>query len=367
MELVHESSKSGMRVFLIRGLGDERDHAERELLEAGVPLALPHRAIWSVHLSRWESWFLLVRDSSGHACGGFAIENVQTRALPGHKILRVGRFGGSRPIEVCEVAVEALASLARSTPRVLRLQVNVFSRDGRQQIGKALENLGFREIRPPGSYQHTLGIDLKPTEDKIHASFTRDARKRIRETVEMSLRSQVITDPAFVDRIDELQQGAMQRTGGYKPHQDWRGVLTMSQKYPDLSRVVGLFQGEATTPENMGAFGWSLNHGDHVEHRAAGSTRQSDARIPYGYLLVWDMVQWAKSVGAQWFDMGGVTVAEGDENHLEGISRFKKYFSREVLEVGAEWVLEPAPLQAKIASAISNSTERVRAWRAKKI
>ena len=366
MELVHESSKSGMRAFLIRGLGTERDDAERELLEAGVPLALQHRAIWTVHLSRWESWFLLVRDSGGRAIGGFAIENVQTRALPGHKILRVGRFGGSQPIEVCEVALEALASLGKKTPRVLRLQVNVFSRDGRQAIGEILENLGFREIRPPSSYQHTLGIDLKPSSDKVLASFTRDARKRIRETVEMSLRSEVITDPLFVDRIDELQQGAMQRTGGYKPTQDWQSILIMSQKYPDLSRVVGLFQGEQTTPENMGAFGWSLNNGDYVEHRAAGSTRQTDVRIPYGYLLVWDMVQWAKSVGAQWFDMGGVTLAEGDQNHLEGISRFKKYFSRDVLEVGAEWVMEPAPLRAKVANAISNGTERVREWRAKR-
>ena len=73
-----------------------------------------------------------------------------------------------------------------------------------------------------------------------------------------------------------------------------------------------------------------------------------------------------RGVGAQWFDMGGVTVAEGDENHLEGISRFKRYFSREILEVGAEWVLEPAPLRARIAAAIPNGTERMREWRAKR-
>ncbi len=366
MEFVHESTKSGMRAFLIRGLGTERSDAERELLEAGVPLALPHRAIWAANLSKWESWFLLVRDSSGRASAGFAIEVVRTRALPGHKILRLGRFGGSRPIEVCEVTLEALAELAKGTPRVLRMQVNVFSRDGRQAIGETLEKLGFHEIRPPSSYQHTLGIDLRPTEDKIQASFTRDARKRIKEAVEMSLRSVVITDPVYVDRINELQQGALQRTGGYKPLQDWQNILAVSQEHPNLSCVVGLFQGEETKPENMGAFGWGLNHGDYVEQRAAGSTRQTDARIPYGYLVVWNLAQWAKSIGAQWFDMGGVTVAEGDENHLEGISRFKRYFSREILEVGAEWVLEPAPLRARIAAAISNGTERMREWRAKR-
>jgi lipid II:glycine glycyltransferase (peptidoglycan interpeptide bridge formation enzyme) len=182
----------------------------------------------------------------------------------------------------------------------------------------------------------------------------------------MSLRSIVITDPVYADRINELQQGALQRTGGHKPLQDWRSALKLSQEHPNLSCIVGLFQGEETTPENMGAFGWGLNHGDYVEQRAAGSTRQTDARIPYGYLVVWNLVQWAKSVGVQWFDMGGVTVAEGDENHLEGISRFKKYFSREVLEVGAEWILEPAPLRAKVATAISKGTDRVRVWKARK-
>jgi lipid II:glycine glycyltransferase (peptidoglycan interpeptide bridge formation enzyme) len=129
--------------------------------------------------------------------------------------------------------------------------------------------------------------------------------------------------------------------------------LKLSKNSPHLSRVIGLFSGEDASPEKMEAFLWVCNHGDHVEYRAAGSARQTDSRIPYGYLLAWEMIRWAKAEGAEWFDMGGVTLAEGDEPELEGISRFKRYFSRDVVEVGAEWVLEPLPMRARIATLVS--------------
>ena len=109
----------------------------------------------------------------------------------------------------------------------------------------------------------------------------------------------------------------------------------------------------------MEAFLWVCNHGDHVEYRAAGSTRRTDVRIPYGYLLAWEMIQWAKAEGAEWFDMGGVTLADGDQPELEGISRFKRYFSRNVVEVGAEWELELSPARARIATLLSNGASHV--------
>jgi lipid II:glycine glycyltransferase (peptidoglycan interpeptide bridge formation enzyme) len=169
----------------------------------------------------------------------------------------------------------------------------------------------------------------------------------------------VITDPIYAEKLKELQQQAFERTGGHNSSLDWRQVLKMSQEFPQLSRVAGLFLDEDTSPEKMEAFLWVCNHGDHVEYRAAGSTRRSDVRIPYGYQLAWEMIPWAKAVGAEWFDMGGVTLAEGDRPELDGISRFKRYFSRNVVEVGAEWVLEPSPVRARIAALVSSSASHV--------
>jgi len=58
--------------------------------------------------------------------------------------------------------------------------------------------------------------------------------------------------------------------------------------------------------------------------------------------------------------MGGVTLSEGDDQELEGISRFKMYFSANVVEVGAEWVFEPLPVRARIATLVSNSAWSLR-------
>ena len=115
----------------------------------------------------------------------------------------------------------------------------------------------------------------------------------------------------------------------------------MSQQHPDLSRVFGLFLGEDTAPEKMAAFSWFLNNGDHGEYRAAGSNRRIESPVPLGYLPVWEVIRWAKAMGAEWFDMGGVTLEGADE-------------------IGSEWAMEPAPAKARIASVASNAASRLR-------
>ena len=74
--------------------------------------------------------------------------------------------------------------------------------------------MGFFEVLPPSSYSHTLVIDLKPSEDEIFASLSTNARRRIRETMKMSLNSQVLLDPIYADQLKSLQQETFQRTGG---------------------------------------------------------------------------------------------------------------------------------------------------------
>ncbi len=360
MEQIYLCSNSGLAVYLIRGLGSDRDNAERELTSTGAPFPISYRSAWAVNLSHMEPWFLLVRDTNGRTCGGVAIEQVMTRAMPGYRILRLRRFGETLPGEVCKAVFDGLSELLRRYPKILRVHVQIFSRERREEIAGMLANLGYRELKPPTIYRHTLVIDLNPSEEEIFAKISTSGRANIRKTIKNSLKSVAIYDRIYADRLQELQQEALHRTGGHTASDDWSAVLKLSEERPDLSRVFGLFPGEDKSPENMAAFGWVCNHGDHAEYRAAGSTRRADVKIPYGYLVVWDMIRWAKETGAGWFDMGGVTVGDGDAAALEGISSFKKCFSREIAEVGAEWIMEPAPLRARIADAFSKGAQRFR-------
>ena len=358
MEQVHQSIETGMRAFLVRGPGEEFDRAERELIQARVSLPLSQRSLWAANAYSRKPLLVLVRDAGGRPQWGFAIEKINSRIMPGHSILRVREFGGNVPADVCRFGVAALANVARTEARVLRLQVNVLSRNQRGHLGMALAEFGFREITPPTSYRHTLAIDLVPSEDELFAGLSKSARTRVRECAKKGLISVPLTDPAYAHRIEELQHEAVRRTGGQIASTDWEGVLRMSKECPDLSRVTGVFVGENLSPEQMKAFGWSCNHGDRGEYRAGGSARDGESRLPFGYALVWEMIRWAKATGAEWFDMGGITVSKGDDP-LGGISDFKKFFSRELIEVGAEWVLEPSPFRARVADAVTGARVRI--------
>ncbi len=51
------------------------------------------------------------------------------------------------------------------------------------------------------------------------------------------------------------------------------------------------------------------------------------------------------------FDLGGATQAE-EGDPTRGIMDFKRYFARNEVEVGEEWVLEPSPRLGAIAAGI---------------
>jgi hypothetical protein len=366
MEELYRCETSRTSVFLIRGLNAERDNAEREVTEAGVSLPVSHRTAWAENFYHLEPWYLLARDANGGACGGVAVEQVVTRSMPGHRNLRVRRTGGNLSGEVFNALLAGLEILIRKTPRILRVQVQVFSRERREEIGQILLRHGYRELDHPSVYRHTLVLDLEPSEEDIFSKFSDSGRNKIRKTIRKSGQSVVITDPKYADRIGELQRAALNRTGGHFDSEDWQAVLRFSQDHPELSRVFGLFLGEDESLENMAAFGWVCSHGDHGEYRAAGSTRNPDVKIPYGYLVAWDMIRWAKASGAKWFDFGGVTLSDGSDDPLKGISDFKRSFSREVAEVGSEWIFDPRPVRAHVANAISQSTQKLRVWMRRK-
>ncbi len=131
-------------------------------------------------------------------------------------------------------------------------------------------------------------------------------------------------------------------------------MIGFCTRHPDLARLVGLFQSGVSGPNALLAFALCFFHGDHAQYVTAASTRESSLKIPLAYGVAWDLLCWAKSEGATWFDFGGITDGtQGDSaDLLGGISDFKRYFSKNVVEVGEEWVLEPRRVRAGLARGV---------------
>jgi hypothetical protein len=243
--------------------------------------------------------------------------------------------------------------------------VRLFSADVdfRTAAGEVLTSFGFRRAAPQ-LYERTLVVDLAPDEGTVFASFHSSTRRNIKSITKLGLEIRPIADLSFAPRIADLLRESITRTGGAVQNPgtaDWATYIGFSQRHPDLARLVGLFRPDIAGPDSLLAFVWGCHHRDHVEYRYGGSTRNTGRRIPLLYGLVWDLIQWAKRTGALWFDMGGVTVDSlGDgTNTLGGISDFKRFFSRTMVTVGEEWVLEPRPLRARLERAISALAKRL--------
>lgn len=361
----HESWRiDGFQVTLLRGSSTTRARLEQGLRDAGRWLPLPHRNSWvSVQQRPNDHWLLCVQDAAGQLCGAVGVRISPSRALPGHRVLRVERFGPGITPSAHAAALQVLISLARRDQRVLRLSVESLAYEANMRVAleSTLEAAGLVRLPSPRCYEQTLVLALDGDEESILASLHRTARQNIRNTAKYPVRVAMIVDPGHFARVNEISTETFARTGGrYFPVYDWAGIAAVGEREPEASRLVGLYRTDQEGPASLLAFAWACGHGDHAHYSAAGSTRSTDSRIPLLYPLIWDLILWAKRSGARFFDFGGVTggTLESDDP-LGGISDFKRYFTKTLVQVGAEWAYEPRPRRAQAARMMKSASTMV--------
>jgi hypothetical protein len=344
---------SSCRAILLRGPSDERTRCERDLDRLGVPVPLPYRQIAGPVVPARETWLIAIRGREGRCAGALGVNVRAAPYLPGHIVLDVVRLGASLAPAIRRLALETLIDAVRRDPRVLRLTLEVFSRDAddRADYATHLSALGLEPLERRNGYRQTLTLDLRLDENTIFAGFERSARRNVRSLAKQPVTLAPIVDPRYADRLEVLMLETLARTGGSYAPQDWRAIIDLTREAPHLSRLVGILRNAADGPDSLLAFAWGCAHGDHVQYSHGASTRDVPFRIPLAYPLMWDLVTWGKRIGATWFDFGGVTDGTvGDAGDpLGGISTFKRFFSRDVATVADEWVYEPPSVRARAA------------------
>jgi Acetyltransferase (GNAT) domain len=345
-------------VELLRHDSAEWEACEASLAMAGVRLALPHRAGWAQARRGVESSFLALRTPDGGCAAGVGLHAAPSRALPGFRVLRVERLGEALPRALWTPTVDALADVAHRVARVLRLTVEVFSRDGetRARLGEQLAGAGFARAPVALHWGRTLVIDLGPSESELFASFSPLARRAVRSVARLPVQVRSIEDHGLGDRLEALSRETLGRTGGrFGALWNWAGVIELSRRVPDAARLVGLFRTDRAGPDALLGFAWGWWNGESVSYFAGASSRPTDLHgVSIGHPLMWHLITWAKGMGARWFDLGGVTAGTlGSADPLGGISDFKRLFSKQTAEVAEDWVLEPHVWPARVAAVVS--------------
>jgi hypothetical protein len=339
------------------GVSDARTHREAELLAAGCPLPARARNAWARAFPRINSSLLVVEGGGAIAAIGF--ERHASRALPGHHIARVQRAGASVPPDTEAMLASAIVAEARRDRRTLRVQVECFSRDeeARGRIGVALRSHGFAPIPDPTNYGYTLATDLGGRDNASHlASLSQGVRQNIRAVAKYPVELRPIHDASDSPRMNALMHETLGRTGATHVERDYAPVIALANAEPGLSRLVGLYRTDGASADALIAFAWGLNNVDHVAYDIGASGRVPEFKsLSLGYPLLWDLIAWARDLGASWFDYGGVPADDVDAAHLERISDFKRRFEKQSVRVAEEWVLTPHPARAAVASAVSRA------------
>ena len=348
--------------------GSAWEECEAALDRRGTPLPLFHRALWAraSKTAGIDCWFIPIRAPDGTCKAGFAVEGGRSRALPGHRLLSVRQLGiGSGGLDEAslDAGLAMLADRARSDHSVLRVTVESFAveADDRQRTAELLRRYGFLQTPTTRTYQRTLLLDLRPEQETIFAGLHKNARQGIRNVARYPVVVKTAESGSIASRLEQLAEQAHQRTGGEPRRLDWDSLIRLSQKAPELSRIAILERTDRSGPESVLAFAWGCVHGNVGQYSESGSVRASDLKVSTSYALLWDLILWARSKGAHWFDLGGIT---GGTTHsddaLGGISDFKRRFSQREVEVGGQWELEPHPTRAAAARFISRSARVLR-------
>lgn len=359
------SPGSGHEASILHASSPEWRDCEESLARNGTAVPLDHRRAWLELLPDASPFYVAVRDTARDRwCCGFPVQVARTRTLPGHRILRVTRFGAGDCDAGLEAAVRALRELARDNPRFVRLNVEVFCRSSerRAALWETFSALGFYEVERPRWYERTVVIDLAPKEDEILASFHKTGRQNVRAPAKKGLTVAAITDPAYAPRMQALSNESFARTGREAPRRDWAARLRFSASHPELYRIVGTLDPTLEGPDDLLAFTCGSCHGNYASYEDGASTRDVEGNVPLSYAPLWELVRWAKDVGCEWFDMGGIPRAkpEPESDPREGISRFKRYFTEEIAVVGGEWEFVPDRIRSRVSHLVSQALERLR-------
>lgn len=211
---------------------------------------------------------------------------------------------------------------------------------------QCIENAGFQCIADPTGFGGTqpkcvMQLDLDKSEDDLLSGFKPKWRYNIRLAEKKGV--QVKTDCTRDDLkvFHKLYQTTARRDGFVgRP-------LSYFQTLWDVLVPAGyakLFLTHYEDTALSGAFDFVI--GDRAWYVYGASSNEHRNLMP-NHLMQWEMIKWAKSLGCKWYDFRGVSPRRGaseEDDHLQGLNRFKEGFSPRYVEYIGEYdlVLSPA-------------------------
>ncbi len=200
-------------------------------------------------------------------------------------------------------------------------------------------------------------------DDLLLAGFDKDTRYAVRRAEREGVAVRVVTDADDTRAIDALHGLVMQTQAraGFPP-QSLERYRTAWRALAGAGRASIL---EASLGEERLAAGMLIHEGEQSFYQFAGSRREApgEAKRYASYLLQWEMLRRARSLGSRQHDLWGVAPAgAGPEHPWHGVGLFKRGFGGRELTWAGSWEIVVNPTWYRLRSLTAASRGALRAF-----
>ena len=190
---------------------------------------------------------------------------------------------------------------------------------------KKLSALGLKESPMHLAAEHTVMIDLKPTEEELLSNMRRQTRYEVRRADKLGIEVTNDNSEALFREFHKVQAETAKRQGFVPP--SLATLLAEREAFLDNARIY-----VAKTPEKEPiAYGLIIRDGNEGDYYEAAST-PLNRKLPGAYALLWRAMLDLKADGYERFNLWGIAPAGQPNHRYAGVTTFKTGFGGQVVE-----------------------------------
>lgn len=172
--------------------------------------------------------------------------------------------------------------------------------------------------------EHTVIIDLAPSEEQLLANMRRQTRYEVRRADKLGIKVEKSNSEKIFKEFHAIQVETAKRQHFIPP--DYKTLLAEKEAFGDKAQIY-----VAKTAEGKPiAYGLILVDGDEGEYYEAAST-ELNRKLPGAYALLWRVIRDLKKAGVKRFNLWGIAPPDQPNHKFAGVTTFKKGFGGDVV------------------------------------
>ena len=183
--------------------------------------------------------------------------------------------------------------------------------------------LGFQRAPMHLHAEHTILIDLQPSEDELLAKMRRQTRYEVRRGIKEGIKVEKHTSEAIYREFHAVQVATAQRQGFIPPDLD-----TLLAERTAFGEQAWIYR--AVLDGRPVAYGLILTTGREAEYFEAAST-DLNRKHPGSTAILWRAMRDLKAQGYERFNLWGIAPEGQPQHRYAGVTTFKKGFGGQVV------------------------------------